>query len=226
VIGWLTLETNMAIILHGFWRSGAAYRVRIALNLKGLAYDQVAVDLRKGEHKSQAFRALQPQGLVPALVDDGVVIQQSPAIFEWLEEKYPSPALLPSKAADRAVVRAMSAIVACDIHPLNNLRVLNSLRDDLRADQAAVDAWISRWITSGFDALEVLIEKHGGEFCFGDAPSFADCCLVPQVYGAQRFNVGLSAYPRIVAVAARCNAMSAFAVARPEAQPDAPGEQK
>ena len=208
--------------LHGYWRSGAAYRVRLALNIKGVAYEQVAHDLRKGEQGAAAFLSLQPQGLVPALVaDDGTVLIQSLAIMEWLEEAYPSPALLPSVLADRAVVRAMSALVACDIHPLNNLRVLKALRSDFGAEEAQVQRWIARWIEAGFAPLEALIAKHGAGYCFGDSPTIADCCLIPQVYSARRFNVDLASFPRITAVADRARREPAFVAAEPERQPDA-----
>ena len=207
--------------LHGYWRSGAAYRVRLALNIKGVAYEQVAHDLRKGEQGAAAFLALQPQGLVPALVADDAVLIQSLAIMEWLEETYPSPALLPSVLADRAVVRAMSAMVACDIHPLNNLRVLKALRSDFGAEEAQVQRWIARWIEAGFAPLEALIAKHGAGYCFGDSPTIADCCLIPQIYSARRFNVDLASFPRITAVADRAGREPAFVAAEPERQPDA-----
>ena len=207
--------------LHGYWRSGAAYRVRLALNIKGVAYEQVAHDLRKGEQGAAAFLALQPQGLVPALVADDAVLIQSLAIMEWLEETYPSPALLPSVLADRAVVRAMSALVACDIHPLNNLRVLKALRSDFGAEEAQVQRWIARWIEAGFAPLEALIAKHGAGYCFGDSPTIADCCLIPQVYSARRFDVDLASFPRITAVADRAGREPAFVAAEPERQPDA-----
>jgi maleylpyruvate isomerase len=209
----------MSLVLHGYWRSGAAYRTRIALGLKGLAYDQAPIDLRAGLQKSEAFRALNPQGLVPALETDGAVITQSGAILEWLEETHPTPPLLPADPLDRARVRAMAAIVTCDIHPLNNLRVLTSLRKDLAADEAAVSAWIARWIGQGFTALEAMVGDQG--WCFGAAPTLADCCLVPQVYGAERFSVDLAPYPRLRAIAASAADHPAFAAAHPSRQPDA-----
>jgi len=207
--------------LHGYWRSTASYRVRIGLNLKGLAYEQAPHDLRAGEQKDPAYLALSPQGLVPALETASGDFVQSLAILEWLEERFPEPPLLPSDADARAVVRGMSALVACDIHPLNNLRVLAALRGELKADQAQVDAWIARWIGEGFTALEQLVERHGGEFAFGDAPTLADCCLVPQVYSAERFAVDLTPFPRIRAAAARAGRLEAFAAAHPSRQPDA-----
>jgi maleylpyruvate isomerase len=209
------------IRLHGYWRSGTSYRTRIALNLKGLAYEQVTHDLRKGEHKDSAFLTLQPQGLVPALEVEGEVLIQSPAILEWLEEAHPQPPLLPVDPVARAQVRAMAAIVGCDIHPVNNLRILKSLRGDLRADEAQVSAWIARWIAEGFTALETLIARHGGAYAYGDAPTLADVYLVPQAYAAERFNVDLSAWPHLNAAVAHARQHPAFAKAAPEAQPDA-----
>ncbi len=211
----------MVPVLHNYWRSGAAYRTRIALELKGLAYDYRAVDLRAGAHKDAAYRALDPQGMVPALEVDGHVLIQSPAILEWLEERYPEPPLLPADIFDRAEVRAMAAIVVCDIHPLNNLRVLKSIKHDLGADDAASAAWSARWIGAGFEALEAMIERRGGHWCFGDAPTFADCCLVPQIYSARRFEVDLAPYPRILAIEARAAEHPAFEAAHPGRQPDA-----
>jgi maleylpyruvate isomerase len=207
--------------LHGYWRSTASYRVRIGLNLKGLAYEQAPHDLRTGAQHDPDYLALSPQGLVPALETAAVNLVQSLAILEWLEERFPEPPLLPADVDSRAVVRGMAALVACDIHPLNNLRVLGALRAELRADQAQVDAWIARWIGEGFTALEQLVARHGGEFAFGDTPSLADCCLIPQVYSAERFAVDLTAFPRIRAVAARAGRLEAFAAAHPSRQPDA-----
>lgn len=209
------------MILHGYWRSGASYRVRIALNLKGLTYEQAAHDLRQGQQKTPDYLALNPQGMVPALEVGGRVLIQSPAILEWLEETCPQPPLLPRDADDRAVVRAMSALIGCDIHPLNNLRVLTSLRRDLEADQATVDAWAARWIAPGFDALDALVARHGAGFSFGDGPTLADCYLIPQLYSARRFNVGTAAWPALEAVEARALAHPAFAAAHPDRQPDA-----
>ena len=211
----------MTLILHGYWRSGTSYRTRIALNLKGLEYETAPIDLRAGEQRSEAFRSLNPQGLVPAVEFEGRVLAQSPAILEWLEERWPAPPLLPADPADRAVVRAMAALVACDIHPLNNLRVLNQLKQQFGADQAATDAWAGRWISAGFDALEALIGRRGDGWAFGGAPTLADCCLVPQVYSARRFNVDLSPWPRIAAVEARAAEHPAFQAAHPDRQPDA-----
>ncbi|MDP3802748.1 maleylacetoacetate isomerase [Brevundimonas sp.] len=209
------------MILHGYWRSGAAWRTRIALELKGLAYGQQSVDLRAGAQKSAAFVALNPQGMVPALEVDGAVLTQSPAILEWLEEVHPQPALLPADAVDRAHVRAMAALVGCDIHPLNNLRVGKALRETFGADQAAVDAWAARWIVPGFGALEALVADHGAGWCFGASPTLADCYLIPQIYSARRFNVPLDAFPRLLAIDAAAARHPAFVAAHPDRQPDA-----
>jgi maleylpyruvate isomerase len=208
----------MSLILHDYWRSGAAWRVRIALNLKGLHYRQVPHDLRTGAQRDANYRALNPQALVPALEAEGNVLTQSLAIIEWLEEMHPAPPLLPADPVARAHVRAMAGLVACDIHPLNNLRVLNSLRDDVHADDGTVSAWIARWINSGFIALEAMIERHRGTYAFGDTPTIADCFLVPQVASAQRFEVNLAAYPAILRVVETCAAHPAFAAAHPSAQ--------
>ncbi|KTW13794.1 maleylacetoacetate isomerase [Sphingomonas sanguinis] len=205
--------------LHGYWRSSAAYRVRLALGLKGLSYDSIAHDLRTGAQRTEAYRALQPQGLVPALeTSDGVLIQ-SPAILEWIEERYPDPPLLPEDSAGRAMVRAMAAVVACDIHPINNLRVLTHLREELHADEAAIRRWIGRWVTEGFAALETLIARHGAGYAYGDRPSLADCHILPQVYNAERFAVDLTPFPRLVAAANRLRERVPEAV--PESQGDA-----
>ena len=185
------------LVLHGYWRSGTSYRTRIALNLKGLDYRQEPVDLREGVQKSVSFRSLNPQGLVPALETPDGVLTQSSAIIEWLEERYPEPSLLPADPAGRAMVRAMAMTVACDIHPLNNLRVLQHLKGELEADQEDLDRWTSNWIEAGFGGLEAMIARHGGRFAFGDTLTAADCHLVPQVYSAERFNVDCSRWPRL-----------------------------
>ena len=209
------------MILHGYWRSGTSYRTRIVLNLKGVEYRQAALDLRTGAQKSEAYLRLNPQGLVPALeTDDGLVLTQSPAILEWLEEIHPEPPLLPRDAASRAQVRAMAAVIGCDIHPLNNLRVLKAVRG-LGADQAGVDAWAGQWIIDGFTALEALAVRHGEGWCFGATPTLADCYLMPQLYSARRFNVDLAAFPRLLEIEARAEVHPAFIAALPENQPDA-----
>jgi maleylpyruvate isomerase len=195
--------------------------VRITLSLKGLEYEHAPHDLRLGAQRDEAFLSVSPQGLVPALETPDGTLTQSLAILEWLEERFPEPALLPASPAERAVARAMAAAIACDIHPLNNLRVLNVLRTEFDASQGQIDAWIAHWIGQGFAALETLIGRHGGAYAFGDSPSMADCCLVPQVYSARRFNVDLSAFPLIQAVDSRARPLAAFAAAHPDQQPDA-----
>lgn len=214
----------MSLTLHGYWRSSAAYRVRIALSLKGLEYRQVAHDLRTGAQCDAEYRVLAPMGLVPALdAGDGQVLTQSLAILEWLEERYPDPPLLPDDMSTRAAIRAMTSIIACDIHPINNLRVLKVLREELAAGEDVVRDWIARWIGEGFIALETMVSQHGHRFCFADAPTLADCCLVPQIYNARRFGVALHAYPTLLRIEANCQALDAFARAAPEVQPDADG---
>lgn len=212
----------MSLVLYGYWRSGAAWRVRIALELKGLAYTDAAIDLRQGEQQATEYLAINPQGLVPALGVDGIPLTQSLAILEWLEEAHPAPALLPGDPLDRAKVRAMATLCACDIHPLNNPRVLNALRQDLHADEDAVSVWINRWTTAGFAALERMLECHSGLFAFGDSATLADCCLVPQVYSARRFGVDLSIFPLIAKVDHNCAALAPFQAADARNQPDAP----
>ena len=209
--------------LHSFFRSGTSHRLRIVLNLKGIAYTYVAVDLRREEHLSEAFRAVNPQGMVPALEIDGQIKTQSPAIIEWLEERYPTPALLPTHVDDRAHVRALAAIVGCDIHPINNRRILEALRSEFGANDAAVNRWCSTWITAGFDAFEGLLaaDQRRGDFCFGDAPSLADVYLMPQVESARRFKVDMARWPLISAVDAACSSIDAFRLAAPRNQPDA-----
>jgi maleylpyruvate isomerase len=210
--------------LYGYFRSSAAYRVRIVLNLKGLAYDQAPVNLVKGEQRSEANLARHPQGLVPSLVtDDGLVLNQSLAICEYLDETHPEPALLPADAAGRARVRALAQLVACEVHPLNNLRVLKYLVGELGVEEDAKLAWYRHWIAEGFQALEAMLtrEAGSGDFCHGDTPTLADLCLVPQVFNAERFECDLSTYPRIRRIVANCRALPAFAEAAPEAQPDA-----
>jgi maleylpyruvate isomerase len=209
------------MILHGYWRSGASYRVRIGLGLKGLAYQTAALDLRKGEQKAPAFLAINPQGMTPALQQGETVLTQSPAILEWLEETHPEPPLLPKDAQDRAQVRAMAALIGCDIHPLNNLRVLKYLKQPLGHEQAEIDAWAQHWIEAGFAALEEIAEGSPGPYLFGAAVTMADVCLVPQMYNARRVRADLTHFPRLVAIDKALNALPAVRKARPEAQPDA-----
>ena len=209
--------------LYSFFRSGTSHRLRIALNLKGIATDYVAVDLRVDEQQNDAFKAVNPQQMVPALDTGNKVMIQSPAIIEWLEEKHPTPALLPADAESRAHVRALAAIVGCDIHPINNRRILQTLRKEFGANEDAVNKWCGTWISAGFDAYEVLIaaDKTRGRFSFGDTPTLADVYLVPQVESARRFNVDLTKWPHIMSVEKACMALEAFQKAAPGAQPDA-----
>jgi maleylpyruvate isomerase len=209
---------------YNFFRSGTSHRLRIALNLKGLDCEYIAVDLRTDEDLGVEFRAINPQGLVPVLVDGERRLIQSPAIIEWLEETHPTPALLPSDAYDRAQVRALASLVSCDIHPINNRRILQYLRDPLGCDEAQVLAWCQRWICDGFDALEHLLAEDAqrGDFCFGGQPGLADVYLIPQVESARRFAVDMSRYPLISAIDAACVEIPAFRDAAPMLQPDAP----
>ncbi|WGM32777.1 maleylacetoacetate isomerase [Brevundimonas sp. NIBR11] len=209
------------MILHGYFRSSAAYRTRIALNLKGVDYDQHDIDLRTGAQRSEAFLKLNPQGLVPALEVDGTVITQSTAILEWLDETYPEPALMPADAIGRAQVRGMIGLIASDIHPLNNLRVLNALRGTFGADQDQIDAWAGGWMTPGFEALTALTAKQGKGWLHGAAPTLADCYLIPQLYSARRFNVDLRPFPELTAIEDKALAHPAFANAHPDRQPGA-----
>ena len=214
------------LTLYGYWRSSAAYRVRIALNLKGLAYRHVPVHLVRdgGEQHGQAYQALNPQGLVPLLVDDengGVPIAQSLAIIEYLEEIFPVPAILPADPVARAQVRALALHLACDVHPLNNLRVLQYLSRELGVDDAAKNTWYRHWVGRGLAAVEQGLAAYGDTFSLGTRPGYLEACLVPQVYNARRFDCDLDAYPRILALTARCEALEAFRHAAPDAQPDA-----
>jgi len=209
--------------LYSFFRSGTSHRLRIALNLKGIATDYVAVDLRVDEQQKEAFKAVNPQGLVPALDTGDQVLIQSPAIIEWLEEKHPTPALLPAGADARARVRALAAVVGCDIHPINNRRILQTLRKQFGANEDAINAWCGTWISEGFDAYEALIaaDKTRGRFSFGDTPTLTDVYLVPQVESARRFNVDMNRWPLISAIDKACGELEAFKKAAPMAQPDA-----
>jgi maleylacetoacetate isomerase len=205
-------------ILYDYWRSSACYRVRIALNLKNVDYESRQVDLRDGEQKSGTYRDLNPQGLVPMLEVDGHRLTQSLAIINYLDLRYPNQPLIPAAAADRAHVVAMAMTVACDIHPLNNLRVLNYLKDELGHDQAEVDRWYAHWIAVGLPALEAMAAPQAGTFLFGDAPTGADVCLVPQLYNARRFNVPLDVYPTLLRAEENANKLPGFADAHPDRQ--------
>jgi maleylpyruvate isomerase len=210
------------MILYDYFRSSAAYRVRIALNLKGLAAERRFIHLRKGEQRAPGFLELNPQGLVPMLTVGSQRLTQSLAIIEYLDEKHPSPPLLPESAEDRAWVRAVALAIACDIHPLNNLRILKYLGKALGVEEPKRDAWYRYWVTEGFTALETQLAEHAqGRFCFGDTPTLADVFLVPQVANAHRLHVPMDAFPRIRAINAACLALPAFDQARPENNPDA-----
>jgi maleylacetoacetate isomerase len=205
-------------ILHDYVRSSAAYRVRIALNLKGVDYDSRQVNLLDGDQKGDAYRAVNPQGLVPALEIDGHLLTQSLAIMDYLDARFAEPRLVPKDPAERAHVLAMALAVACDIHPLNNLRVLKYLSGPLGVEQEHRDAWYSHWVHEGFAALETLAAPRAGQFLFGDSPTMADVLLVPQMFNARRFNVPVEAYPTLVRADANACALDAFARAHPDAQ--------
>jgi len=209
--------------LYSFFRSGTSHRLRIALNLKGVPVEYIPIDLRTEEHLGQTFKAINPQGFVPALVDDQLVLTQSPAIIEWLEEAYPEPALLPADLNHRAYIRALAAIVGCDMHPLNNRRVLERLRHEMGQDQEAIQAWCTTWLKDGFDAFEALLKGRQlcGAFCYGDQPSIADVYLIAQIEGARRFKVDISAWPIITKIEQNCMALEAFQKAAPMQQIDA-----
>jgi maleylpyruvate isomerase len=207
--------------LYQNWRSSAAYRVRLALNYKGLSYEQVAIDLRKGDQRTPEFLKINPQGLVPVLEDDGIVLTQSLPILNYLEERYPEPALLPKDLPGRAISRAIAVAIACEIHPLNNLRVLQYLERELGLDEARRLAWYRHWVAEGFGAIEAMLARSAGAFCVGDAPSLADVCLVPQVYNGRRYECDLAPYPTIRRIDERCRQIEAFARAAPERQPEA-----
>jgi maleylpyruvate isomerase len=210
--------------LYTYFRSSAAYRVRIALNLKGLSYDAVPVHLLRdgGEQLAPAYREVNPAGLVPALVDNGIALTQSLAIIEYLEEVHPMAPLLPQDAVGRARVRALAQTIACDTHPLMNLRVLKHLKGPMGLSEEQKMDWYFHWMGEGMKALEAHLERDGdtGRFCYGDTPTIADCCLVPQVYNAQRFDIDLAPYPNVARIAANCADLPAFKAAHPSAQPD------
>jgi len=209
--------------LYTFFRSSAAFRMRIALNCKGLAYESQIVSLPKDEHKLAAYLAVNPQGLVPALEDAGKIYVQSLATMEYLEETYPQPALLPAAAEDRAYVRAVAQIVACEIHPLNNLRTLRYVKKSYGLDEEGVNVWYRHWIAEGLGSMEAFLASRGntGKYCFRDQITIADCCLVPQVFNAQRYACDLAPYPGIMAIFGQCMQLDAFIAAQPNRQPDA-----
>ncbi len=205
-------------ILHDYYRSSAAYRVRIALNLKGVVYETRPVNLLESQQKSAEYRALNPQGFVPMLEIDGHRLTQSVAIINYLDLRYAMQPLLPASAAERAHVVAMAMAIACDIHPLNNLRVLRYLKDELGHSQEETDAWYAHWISEGLPALEAMAAPKAGKFLFGDGPTGADVCLIPQLYNARRFNVPLDDYPTLLRADENANKLDAFAAAHPDRQ--------
>jgi len=209
--------------LFTYFRSSAAYRVRIALALKGIDHEAVYVHLRRGDQRAADYAAINPMRLVPTLIDGPTILTQSMAILEYLEETRPEPPLLPDDPAERARVRAFAQTVVADIHPLNNLRVLKYLKDEFRIGEERRDRWYTHWVTQGFAALERTLARQPrqGRFCYGDAPGMADVCLVPQIHNARRFNVDLSPYPTLVAIEEACLALPAFDTAAPKNQPDA-----
>jgi maleylacetoacetate isomerase len=214
--------TAASMRFYGFFRSSAAYRCRIALNLKGVQPEFVPIHLRKGEQQSESYLSLNPQGMVPALETGGRVLTQSLAIIEWLEETCPEPPLLPRDSLDRAYVRALALSIACDIHPLQNLRVLRYLKHELGQDQEGLDRWCRRWIESGLTAFEATVARSGkaGAFCHGETPTLADICLVPQLFAAARFGADVSVLVHLKRISAACDAHPAFAAAHPARQPD------
>jgi maleylacetoacetate isomerase len=218
-----TAGSSPTLKLYGYWRSSAAYRVRIALNLKGLAFENLPVHLVKdgGQQRSADYKALNPQGLVPLLVDGDERISQSLAILEYLEEVFPLPALLPDDPADRARVRSLALHIACDLHPLNNLRVLQYLSGPLGIEDEAKQQWIQHWIHTGLAGVEQGLAALDGKLSLGRRPGYLEACLIPQVYNARRFACDLSQYPRILQMTEQCESLEAFANAAPEVQPDA-----
>ena len=209
--------------LYTYFRSSASYRVRIALSLKGLGHDVESVSLAKAEHLAEGFRGVNPQGLVPALDDGGHVLIQSLAIMEYLDERYPVPALLPKDPLERAYVRAAAQIIACEMHPLNNLRTLKHIRAAYKLDDEGVNAWYRHWIADGFTMLESFLNREGrtGRYCFGDMVTIADCCLVPQVFNAKRYECDLAPYPAVMRIFGECMQLESFAATQPAKQPDA-----
>lgn len=214
-----------ALTLYTYYRSTAAYRVRIALNLKKVDYSPHFVHLtrRGGQQHSEEYHDINPQELVPTLIDGGTTVIQSLAILEYLEERYPAPPLLPDTAAARAWVRSVAQLICCDIHPLNNLRVLNYLRNELKQNSEICDQWYHHWIAEGLSALELLLNKNGkhdSDFCYGDTPTIADLCVIPQLYNARRFNCDTRDYPTLLKIDQHCMTLDAFRRAAPENQPD------
>lgn len=205
--------------LYTYYRSSAAYRVRIALNLKGIDYTAEDINLLEAQQKSEQYKASNPQGLIPALeLDDGNVISQSTAILEWLEETHPTIPLLPEDPLTRSKVRSLANHIACDIHPLNNVSVLMYLKKSLDADQQQIDLWYSQWVSRGFEGIEAVAREGNGEYCFGQKPGLADCYLIPQVYNALRFNVDVNAFPALLSIYHHCNTIEAFRLAHPDHQ--------
>lgn len=211
----------MTYKLYDYWRSSASYRVRIALNLKGIQAEQISINLAEGAQKSGAYEAVNPQQLVPALMEGDQMFTQSLAIMEYLDETHPTPPLLPADAAGRAQVRAMAMALACDLHPLNNLRVLKYLVNDMGAEESQKMTWYRHWTQTGLEAVEAMVLPHAGTCCFGDVPTLADICLVPQLYNARRFECALDSVPTLVKIDAHCRSLPAFAAAAPERQADA-----
>lgn len=209
--------------IFGYFRSSAAFRLRIAMNFKGLSYDYNLINLQSGDHLSDGFKRINPQGRVPAVDIEGNILTQSLAIIEYLDEVHPAPPLLPPDPLGKAKVRAIAGLIACDIHPLNNLAVLNYLRDQLTAEEEARLAWYRHWVKEGFDGLELILRANveTGQFCFGDSPTVADICLVPQVVNAKRFNCDLASYPTIIRIFEECMGLSQFSDADPMKQPEA-----
>jgi maleylacetoacetate isomerase len=209
--------------LYTFFRSSASFRVRIALNSKGLRYEPALVSLPKGEHLEAKYKSVNPQGLVPALEDGGRILTQSLAIIEYLDETHPGPKLLPPDPIDRHYVRAFSQIVACEIHPLNNMRALKHIRKSDTLDDAGVNAWYRHWIADGFGMMESFLVREGkcGKFCFRDQVTMADCCLVPQVFNAQRYDCDLTPYPTVMRIHEACMKLEPFIQAQPSRQPEA-----
>ena len=209
--------------LYTFFRSSASFRVRIAMNYKGLAYEPALVSLPKGEHLEEKYKSVNAQGLVPALEDGGRILTQSLAIIEYLDEAHPGPKLLPSDPVDRHYVRAFSQIIACEIHPLNNLRTLKHIRKAYNLAEEGVNTWYRHWIAEGFEMMESFLrrERRSGKFCFRDQVTMADCCLVPQVFNAQRYKCDLAPYPTVTRLHEECMRLDAFVSAQPSNQPDA-----